>query len=132
MLAQKHASRGGRWTPLWTDFRKPHPLTLDVLSPPIAAVSFLLFPLGTLSGTLNPVWGETFTFTLPDDLGLKNMVLKVKVMDKDPLKDDKLGHAKIKLEPLGLNANPKAVEATVDNNIFTKDGKIFLKLSYKK
>jgi Ca2+-dependent lipid-binding protein len=84
------------------------------------------------SGTLNPVWGETFTFTLPDDLGLKNMVLKVKVMDKDPLKDDKLGHAKIKLEPLGLNANPKAVEATVDNNIFTKDGKIFLKLSYKK
>lgn len=78
------------------------------------------------------MWGETFTFTLPDDLGLKNMVLKVKVMDKDPLKDDKLGHAKIKLEPLGLSANPKPVEATVDNNIFTKDGKIFLKLSYKK
>jgi hypothetical protein len=68
---------------------------------------------------------------LPDGIGLKNMVLKVKVMDKDPLRDDKLGSAKVKLESLGLSTTPTPVEATVDNNIFTKDGKIFLQLSYK-
>jgi C2 domain len=93
----------------------------------------LLVPFRFLSptDTINPVWGETFTFTLPDGIGLKNMVLKVKVMDKDPLRDDKLGSAKVKLEKLGLSTTPSPVVAVVDNNIFTKDGKIFLQLSYK-
>lgn len=60
------------------------------------------------------------------------MVLKVKVMDDDPLHDDKLGSAKIKLENMDLSETPTPVEAVVDKNFFTKDGKIFLQLSYKK
>jgi C2 domain len=91
-----------------------------------------LTTLARCSDSLSPVYGETFTFTLPDDIGLKNIVLKIKIMDDDPLHDDKLGSARVKLEGLGLGATPKPVEAVVDKNFFAKDGKIFLKLSYKK
>jgi len=37
-------------------------------------------------------------------------VLKIKVMDEDLLKDDKMGKAKIKLERLGLSETPVHVE----------------------
>ena len=43
-------------------------------------------------GDLNPVYDETFHFTVPN---LDNAVLKIKVMDDDLLKDDKMGKAKI-------------------------------------
>jgi len=78
---------------------------------------------------LNPVYGETFTFNLKT---LKNMVLKVKIMDDDGVlsRDDKVGGCKIKLEPLGLTSYPQDIERVIDRNIFTKNGKIFLKLSY--
>merc|ERR1712232_1296676 len=53
--------------------------------------------------TCNPQYGEVFTWTLPS---LKNMVIHCKVMDKDPLVDDKLGYCKVKLEDLGLSEVP--------------------------
>ena len=52
-------------------------------------------------------------------------------MDKDPLKDDKLGYCKFKLDEMGLTTTPQAFDKVVDNNIFVKDGKIHLKLSYE-
>ena len=79
-------------------------------------------------GELNPVFGETFEF---DDVpSLKNLALNVKVMDDDPVFDDKLGSCRIDLEDLGLSAEPVGTDRVVDNNIFTKDARIFLKISW--
>ena len=79
---------------------------------------------------LNPVYGETFNFEIPVTMGLNNMVLTCKIMDDDILKDDKIAQCKIKLEDLPLSTEPLGIERVVDNNIFTKDARIFLKLSY--
>jgi len=49
----------------------------------------------TKKGDLDPVYGETFTFDIPS---LKNMELKIKVMDDDIVSDDKMGKSKIKLD----------------------------------
>lgn len=78
---------------------------------------------------LNPVYGETFYFNLKT---LKNMVLKIKIMDDDGFlsRDDRVASCKIKLNDLGLTQHPVDVEKVIDRNIFTKNGKIFLKLSY--
>ena len=76
---------------------------------------------------LNPEWGETFEFEIPN---LNNMVLKVTVKDDDPVFDDKLGYCKIPLEDLGLDENPTGIDRVVDNNILCKDARIFLQLSY--
>ena len=81
-------------------------------------------------GELNPVFHETFEF---DDVStLKNLVLNVKVMDDDPLFDDKLGSCRIDLEDLGLGPEPTGTDRVVDNNLFRKDARIFLKISWFK
>ena len=81
--------------------------------------------------TLNPVYGETFNFEIPSTMGLHNMVLRCKIMDDDILKDDKIGQCKIKLDDLPLSASPIGVERVVDNNWFTKDARVYLKISYQ-
>mmetsp|Transcript_27467 Transcript_27467/g.40348 ORF Transcript_27467/g.40348 Transcript_27467/m.40348 type:complete len:101 (+) Transcript_27467:261-563(+) len=80
---------------------------------------------------LNPEYGETFTFELPSNLGLNNMVLTCKVMDDDMLMDDKIGQCKIKLEDLDLGSDELGVDRVVDNNWFCKDARIYLKLKYE-
>lgn len=75
----------------------------------------------------NPEYGEEFEFEIPE---LSKMVLSCKVMDDDIVGDDKIGKCKIDLEDLGLTENLSAVEKTVDNNWFSNDAQIFLKLSY--
>lgn len=75
----------------------------------------------------NPVYGEEFEFVIPD---LNNMVLSCKVMDDDIVGDDKIGKCKFNLEDMDLTETPTAVEKTVDDNWFSKDAQIFLKLSY--
>jgi len=82
----------------------------------------------TKNNDTSPEYQETFWFEVPS---LKNLVLKCKVMDKDPLRDDKLGFCKFKLDDMGLTSSPQAVDKVIDNNIFVKDGKIHLKLSYE-
>mmetsp|Transcript_3281 Transcript_3281/g.6037 ORF Transcript_3281/g.6037 Transcript_3281/m.6037 type:complete len:132 (+) Transcript_3281:320-715(+) len=81
----------------------------------------------TKKDDLNPVFGEDFHFNIPT---LENMVLTVKVMDSDYGRDGKLGKCKIKLEKLGLSTEPQEIKKKVDNNIFSADGYVFLKLSY--
>jgi Ca2+-dependent lipid-binding protein len=81
-------------------------------------------------GTVNPVYNETFTWEVPSNMGLNNLVLRCKVMDDDPIFDDKLGFCKIKLEDLALSETPLGIDRVVDNNIFTSDGRIYLELSY--
>mmetsp|Transcript_68789 Transcript_68789/g.108437 ORF Transcript_68789/g.108437 Transcript_68789/m.108437 type:complete len:133 (+) Transcript_68789:115-513(+) len=77
---------------------------------------------------LNPVYHEEFTF---DDLpSLKNMVLRVKVMDDDILFDDKMGSCNIKLDELGLGEEALGVERVIDRNLISKNARIFLQLSY--
>jgi Ca2+-dependent lipid-binding protein len=83
------------------------------------------------SGQLSPVYGETFTFNLPDSIGLDNVVLTITVKDDDPIHDDSLGKTKIKLEKLDIDAVPRDISAVIDNNWFSKDAKIYLKLSYE-
>mmetsp|Transcript_14627 Transcript_14627/g.23861 ORF Transcript_14627/g.23861 Transcript_14627/m.23861 type:complete len:132 (+) Transcript_14627:87-482(+) len=75
----------------------------------------------------NPVYGEDFHFNIPT---LNNMELTVKVMDDDIGRDESLGKCKIKLEDLDLSDEPQEIEKKVDNNIFSADGYVFLKLSY--
>ena len=83
----------------------------------------------TVNDNLNPVYGETFHFTIPT---LDNMVLTCKIRDDDNGSfDDKLGWCKIKLEELGLTETPIVIERVVDRNIVTASAKIYLKLSYK-
>lgn len=78
---------------------------------------------------LNPVYNEVFHFNLPT---LKNMVLKVQVMDDDGgvTSDDKMGACKIKLWELGLNAVPQPVERVIDRNVFSNNGTCHLRLAY--
>ena len=85
----------------------------------------------TKADELNPVYGETFNFEIPSTMGLHNMVLKCRIMDDDLLKDDKIAQCKIKLDDLPLSATPIGVERVVDNNWFTKDARIYLKIAYQ-
>lgn len=75
----------------------------------------------------SPVYNETFDFEIPT---LENMELTVKVMDDDYGKDDKLGKCKIKLEKLDLDPVPREIRRKVDDNLFSPDAYVFLKLSY--
>jgi Ca2+-dependent lipid-binding protein len=78
---------------------------------------------------LNPVYGESFTWTIPS---LENMVLTIKVMDDDVgSRDDKVGGCKINLEKLALTGTPINIDRVIDKNVFSNDGKIFLKISFK-
>jgi len=80
------------------------------------------------ANNLNPVFEETFTFTIPT---LENMVLTCKVMDADfGSRDDKVGSCKIKLQDLGLSMSPKQIERVIDRNLIAKNGMIHLTLSY--
>jgi len=75
------------------------------------------------------VYGETFVW---DDVpSLKNLTLWVKVMDDDPIKNDKLGKCKIKIEDIGVGPAPTGVERTVDANLFSKNAKIYLQISWE-
>ena len=76
---------------------------------------------------LNPEYGETFEFEIPT---LNNMVLTCKVMDDDPLFDDKIGQCKIKLEDMPLSEEPMGIDRVVDDNWFSKDAVMYLRLSY--
>lgn len=58
------------------------------------------------------------------------MELTVKVMDDDIGQDEKLGECKIKLEDLDLSQEPKEIKKKIDNNLFSADAYIFLKISY--
>ena len=76
----------------------------------------------------NPVYNEKFVFeNIPT---LNNMELKVKVLDDDVGKDDKLGKCLIKLEKLDLEPIPTEIRRKIDNNIFSPDAYIVLQLSY--
>jgi Ca2+-dependent lipid-binding protein len=82
----------------------------------------------TKQNDTSPEYGETFWFEIPS---LKNMVLRVKIMDNDPLKDDKLGYCKFELDKMDLTSELQPFEKVVDHNIFVKDGKVHLKLAYE-
>jgi C2 domain len=77
----------------------------------------------------NPVYNETFVFKdIPD---LKNMELTCTVMDKDEdSRDDKLGRCSFQLSKMDLEPVPQLFRKKVDNNLFSKDAYIFLKISY--
>lgn len=75
----------------------------------------------------NPVYHEEFKFEIPT---LENMELKIKVMDDDTGRDDKLGECLINLEKLDLGPIRTEVRRKIDDNIFSPDAYIFLKLSY--
>ena len=51
-------------------------------------------------------------------------------MDDDVGRDEELGECKIKLEKLDLGPEPMDIKRKVDNNIFSPDAYVFLKLSY--
>jgi len=51
-------------------------------------------------------------------------------MDKDPVKSDKLGYCKFELDKMDLTSSPQPFEKVVDKNLFVKDGKVHVKLSY--
>lgn len=77
----------------------------------------------------NPVYNETFVFE--DIPTLNNMELKVKVMDDDiGDADDKLGQCLVKLEKMDLDPIPIEVRRKIDDNIFSPDAYIVLKISY--
>jgi Ca2+-dependent lipid-binding protein len=81
-------------------------------------------------GTKNPVYGETFVFAnLPDNLS--EFDLNVKVMDDDPLVDDKLGSCTIHLDKLKLTSHPQEVKGKVDRRLIRKDAFVVLKLSFE-
>lgn len=84
---------------------------------------------GRKTGDLNPVYNEVFHFNLPT---LRNMVLKVKVMDDDGgfTSDDALGSCRIKLWELNLSRSPQSVERVIDRNAFSRNGKCHLRLAY--
>mmetsp|Transcript_21616 Transcript_21616/g.60099 ORF Transcript_21616/g.60099 Transcript_21616/m.60099 type:complete len:133 (+) Transcript_21616:160-558(+) len=78
---------------------------------------------------LNPVWNEDYSFNIPT---LKNMVLKLRVMDSDfGTRDDQCGWCKIRLDKEGITSSPKNIEKIVDRKLIRANGKIFVSISYK-
>jgi len=76
----------------------------------------------------NPVYHETFEWNnVPS---LKNLTLWVKVIDDDPLKNDKIGKCKIMIEELAPTPEGVGVDRVVDANVFSKDARVFLKISW--
>ena len=51
-------------------------------------------------------------------------------MDDDIGRDEELGECKIKLEKLDLGPEGTEIKRKVDNNIFSPDAYVFLKISY--
>jgi Ca2+-dependent lipid-binding protein len=81
-------------------------------------------------GTKNPVYGETFVFdNIPDTLD--GLDLNIKVMDDDPLVDDKLGSCSLNLDKLKLSSHPQEVKGKVDRRLIAKDAFVILKLSFE-
>jgi Ca2+-dependent lipid-binding protein len=76
----------------------------------------------------SPDYNETFHFNIPT---LDNMELTCSVMDDDTMGDDKVGKCTIKLDQLDLNSRGKDVKRKIDNNFFSKDAFIFLKLKWE-
>ena len=79
--------------------------------------------------SLNPEWDETFEFLLPSNNPTTNMVLKLKVMDKDIASNDKMGKCEIKLDDLNLSTTPIQVVKTVDTRLLHTNPKIYVSLS---
>uniref|UniRef100_A0A7S4AJI6 C2 domain-containing protein n=1 Tax=Pseudo-nitzschia australis TaxID=44445 RepID=A0A7S4AJI6_9STRA len=79
---------------------------------------------------LHPVWNEDFAFSnIPGTL--ENMVLTLKVLDKDfGKRDNKCGKCKIKLDKEGISSLPKRIEKTTDRKLLRSNGKIVLDISY--
>lgn len=81
-------------------------------------------------GTTNPEYGETFVFDgLPDELD--KFDLNVKVMDDDPLIDDKLGATTFHLDKLGLTSELQPFQQKVDRRLIFKDAWIYVKLAFE-
>lgn len=78
---------------------------------------------------LNPVYNEEFDFLLPESNPTDDMVLKLTVMDKDLVFDDKMGETKVKLNDLTLSPTPLEVVKVVDGHWFTADSKIYLTIA---
>jgi len=76
---------------------------------------------------MNPVYSEDFKFVIPN---LDNMELKVTVMDDDTGSDDILGGCLINLEKLELSSEAVEIRRKVDDNYFSPDSWIILKLSF--
>ena len=79
----------------------------------------------------NPVYGEVFEWE--DVPNLKNLTLWVEIRDDDPLKDDKIGKCKAMIEELGVTPGGDyiGIDRVVDNNIFSKDARIYLKVKWE-
>ena len=59
------------------------------------------------------------------------MELKIKIMDDDKLKDEKLGDCKIKLDMLGLVSGvPVDGSWKVDDRVFHEDAEVFLEITW--
>lgn len=82
----------------------------------------------TQKDVLNPVWGETYAFDIPN---LEKMKLHIEIKDDDPVIDDKLGACTIDLMEIGLTSEAKEIERVIDGNTFNKGAKIYLKIWYR-
>lgn len=82
------------------------------------------------NNTLNPEYGETFTFSgVPS---LDKLVLHITVMDDDIGRDDKIGKTTVKIYKLeGDLSNFVDVEQKIDNKLFRADATIHLKIKYE-
>ena len=102
------------------------------------------------SNDLSPEYGETFKFK--DVPSLKNMVLKVRIMDDDFGFDDEIGSCNIRFNWFGLSEEPRTKTVVVDRKrgysclpsflawipgsgiyslLFRRKAKVYLELSYK-
>ena len=84
------------------------------------------------SSDLNPVYGESFTIPVES---LKNVVLKVKIFDDDAGYHNRVsGGCEIKVDDLiRPNEEPVLITRVIEEKKgkwFSKDSKIYLKLSY--
>lgn len=81
--------------------------------------------------TLNPEYGETFSFhNVPS---LEKLALHVKVMDDDIGKDDKIGGCTVKVYELeGIESGDFIeIEKKIDAKLFRADAKIHLKIKWE-
>lgn len=79
---------------------------------------------------VDPVYNETFVWeNVPH---LKNLTLWCKVMDHDPIKNDKLGSCKIKIDELPFEGNKfVSCDRVVDRNLLKANGRIYLHIKWE-
>ncbi len=75
--------------------------------------------------SLNPAWNQEFEFPITST---HDILVKLDVLDEDPLSDDEMGDAEIKLNDYQLSSTYTPIVKTVNHRLLHTSSKIYVSL----